>query len=170
MALRSTFNVPYPLDRTVIAAQDTLDQLGWNILEMSSSRMVISLPLQTVNLNWNPKMTVSLSEYRRDLYDESALATRLDFSISMPGGTLGSRKALSGLLGRFTNSLSLRVQTDSIAINPTVAIGEGQGDPVPLGNNTPSRSQQLKDLKDLLDAGLLTADEFESEKRLVLDS
>lgn len=163
MTVRSTFSVEYPLDRTVIAAQDVLDQLGWSILEMSSSRMVALTPGTAKTQMFNfPKMTV---EFR-----QSGQRTDLAITVTMKGGTLGGRKAITGYIGRFTNSLSLRIQTDSVAINPTVAVGEGQGSPQAMPQAEQSRAQQLKDLKDLLDAGVLTQDEFDAEKARVLSA
>jgi hypothetical protein len=64
-------------------------------------------------------------------------------------------------MGTFVNSMSLRTQTSSIAINPTVQVGEGQG-----GQSVASvdRIELLKKAKDLLDAGILSEEEFQSEK------
>jgi hypothetical protein len=163
MTVRSSFSVNYPIDRTVIAAQDVLDQLGWSILEMSTSRMVVVLPgLTPVQLVNFPKMSIELRE--------EAGVTDLAITVTVVGGTLGSRNKIVGSIGRFTNSLSLRIQTDSVAINPTVALGDGQG---PIGAQAPagpSRVQQLKDLKELLDSGVLNQDEFNAEKARILDS
>lgn len=150
------------MDRTVIAAQDVLNQLQWGILEMSTSRMVVTMPgLTPVQMMNFPKMTV---DFKGD-----AGKTDLSITVTVAGGTLGGRKKITGLIGMFTNALSLRVQTDSVAINPTVAIGEGQGvysQQSPSG--TRDRVGQLKDLKELLDSGVLTEEEFAVEKARIL--
>lgn len=162
MTVRSTFSVEYPIDRTVIAAQDVLNQLQWGILEMSTSRIVAMMPgLTPVQMMNFPKMTVD--------FKGNADKSDLSITVTVAGGTLGGRKKITGLIGMFTNALSLRVQTDSIAINPTVAIGEGQGGygQQPL-SGTRDRASQLKDLKELLDSGILTEDEFATEKARIL--
>jgi hypothetical protein len=68
-------------------------------------------------------------------------------------------------LGQVVNSISIRVQTRSISINPTVAIGDG------LGSATSGevvRVELLERLQILRKDGVLTHDEFEIEKRKVL--
>lgn len=159
--IHSTFSVDYPVDRTVIAAQDVFDQLGWSILELSSTRMVALTPGVTkLQIAKFPKMTV---EFR-----ESGSQTDLSISVSVGAGMQGSKKAILGYIGRFTNSLSLRIQTDSTSINPTVAVGQGQTDGIQESRVATNRVQQLKDLKELLDSGALTQSEFDAEKARVL--
>jgi hypothetical protein len=70
-------------------------------------------------------------------------------------------------MGSFVNSMSVRTQTNSLAINPTVQIGEGQGGQ----SATPvDRIDLLKKAKELLDAGILTEEEFQIEKSRLLGS
>ena len=166
MAVVSTsFTVPCPIDRAVLAVQDTIDQLGWPVLEVSTSLIVAQGPsmhaLQWAN--W-PKVSSKLVE--------EGDQTKIDVSVSIVGMMLGNKKYLTGIMGQLTNSVSLRVQTESIAINPTVALGQGQptdsSSQVPAAGQT--RAQQLKDLKELLDAGVLTDEEFAAEKARVLNS
>jgi hypothetical protein len=118
------FAVPCTQDRAILAIQDTIDRFGWRVLEVSASRMVVTCPpLNSMQVTNFPKLTANLRE--------SGISTRLAVSVSMVGPLLGNKKNLSGLMGQFVNSVSLRVQTNSIAINPTVAVGEGQGGPSP---------------------------------------
>lgn len=150
--------LPYSSDRTVLAVQDTIDRFQWRVLEMSTTRIVIDLGALNAMHTYNfPKMTV--------LFKELDGQTRLSISVSLKGDLGTSKKRLTGQMGQFVNSVSLRVQTNSIAINPTVAIGEGQGDSQSPGTD---RVTQLIQLKTLLDGGALTQDEFEQEKRRIL--
>jgi Short C-terminal domain len=150
--------LPYSSDRTVLAVQDTIDRFQWRVLEMSTTRIVIDLGALNAMHTYNfPKMTV--------LFKELDGQTRLSISVSLKGDLGTSKKRLTGQMGQFVNSVSLRVQTNSIAINPTVAIGEGQGDSQSPGTD---RVAQLIQLKTLLDGGALTQDEFEQEKRRIL--
>ena len=150
--------LPYSSDRTVLAVQDTIDRFQWRVLEMSTTRIVIDLGALNAMHTYNfPKMTV--------LFKELDGQTRLSISVSLKGDLGTSKKRLTGQMGQFVNSVSLRVQTNSIAINPTVAIGEGQGDSQSPGTD---RVTQLMQLTTLLDGGALTQDEFEQEKRRLL--
>lgn len=150
--------LPYSSDRTVLAVQDTIDRFQWRVLEMSTTRIVVDLGALNAMHTYNfPKMTV--------LFKDLDGGTRLSISVSLKGDLGMQKKRLSGQLGQFVNSVSLRVQTNSIAINPTVAIGEGQGDSQSPGTD---RISQLMHLKTLLDGGALTQDEFEQEKRRIL--
>lgn len=155
--ISTDFTVPCAQDRAVLAVQDTIDRLGWKVLDVSSSRVVVSCPITSAQIWFLPKLTVDLSEV--------GASTRLSASISMSDPMRINRRNLTGILGQFVNSVSLRVQTESLAINPTVAIGEGQGgnSALPVG-----RVGQLLQLKELLDAGLLTDAEFDQEKARIL--
>ena len=164
--VRTSLTVPCSLDRAVLAIQDTLNQFGWDVLEVSTSLIVADAgqmnPFHMYNF---PKVSATLLEQAGD-------STKIDVSVTIVGPITGNKKKLIGIMGKFANSVSLRVQTESIAINPTVALGQGQGtgspSQVPAAGQT--RAQQLKDLKELLDAGVLTAEEFAAEKARVLDS
>jgi hypothetical protein len=68
-------------------------------------------------------------------------------------------------MGQVVNGISVRVQTQSIAINPTVAIGEGQGE---ASSPRTERLDQLERLQKLLESGILTREEFDSEKLKIL--
>jgi len=94
-------------------------------------------------------------------------STTLAISVSASGPLIGNKQGFTGLMGQFVNSVSLRVQTKSIAINPTVAIGEGQGTSSPVGND---RISQLGKLKGLVESGILTDEEFKREKQRILDA
>jgi len=152
------FDVPCTHDKAILAIQDTVDRLEWKVLDLSATRVVTTCPGMP-NQFWNfPKLTANLSD-RGD-------RTRISVSVSMVGPT-GGKKHLTGLMGQFVNSVSLRVQTNSIAINPTVAIGEGQDGPSPTSNGS-DRLSQLERLTALRGSGVLTDEEFESEKQRIL--
>jgi len=70
-------------------------------------------------------------------------------------------------MGQVVNGISVRVQTKSIAINPTVALGEGQGE---AQSDAPAtdRLAQLERLQKLLESGILTREEFDAEKQRVI--
>ncbi len=164
----TSITVPCSRDRAVLAIQDTINQFGWDVLEVSTSLIVASGgPLNALHFYNFPKISVTLLEQAGD-------RTKIDVSVTLVGMITGNKKRLIGLMGKFTNSVSLRVQTESIAINPTVALGQGQGQETGSPSQVPAagqtRAQQLKDLKELLDAGVLTAEEFDAEKARVLDS
>lgn len=161
----TTFTVPCATDRAVLAVQDTLNQFEWPVLEMSTALIVAQGPKQTswqLDLNL-PRVATKLSP----VGDQ----TELNISVTIVGPLTGNKKWLSGILGKFTNAISLRVQTESIAINPTVAVGRGQGsapDGVPVSAAPRDPAQQLMDLKSLLDGGALTEAEFAEEKARIL--
>lgn len=104
------------------------------MLEVTSSRMVLTCPpannFQQANF---PKLTASLVE-KGDT--TTVLVTGSQVGPMFPG----VKELFTGYMGQLVNSASLRVQTNSIAINPTVAIGEGQGDAAPAGNDDCERS------------------------------
>ena len=154
------FTAPCTQDRAILAVQDLANSLQWPILELATSRVVLTgpklQPLQTYNF---PKVTILLSE--------DAQETRVSVTVSVIGP--GSKKALTGIMGQVVNGISVRIQTKSIAINPTVALGEGQGEaqseiPVP----STDRIGQLERLQKLLESGVLTRDEFDAEKQKIL--
>ena len=92
--------------------------------------------------------------------------TEVDVSVSAVGPIwVHGKKRFVGIMGQVVNSISLRVQTQSISINPTVAIGVGQGS-TSFGEVT--RVDLLERLQSLRNDGVLTQDEFEIEKRKVL--
>ena len=165
MTVSSTFVLPCRSDRAILAIQDTVSQLGWNVLEISMTRVVVETPgvtkLQLANF---PRLTAELREVGE--------TTQVRVSVGMTAwGSFGAKKPLSGFMGRFVNDVSLRVQTQSLAINPTVAVGEGQGEaPQPASPAQPhDRVTRLVALKDLRDGGALTEDEFQIEKARVLN-
>lgn len=75
------------------------------------------------------------------------------------------KKKATGFIGQFVNSLSLRVQTNSVAINPTVQVGEGQTGST---SGLSDRYGQLRQAKELLEQGVLTQQEFDAEKARIL--
>ena len=157
-SVSSEITLPYPSDRTVLAIQDTINQFQWRVLEMSTSRIVVDLGALNAMHTYNfPKLTV--------LIEEVGDQTCLSISVYLQGGFL-YKKRLTGQLGQFVNSVSLRVQTNSIGINPTVAIGEGQGGASSGGSD---RLSQLTQLQSLRQSGALTEDEFETEKKRILN-
>ncbi len=165
VVISTSFTVPCSIDRAALAIQDTIDQFGWPVLEVSTSLIVAQGPGINFSQFYNfPIVSSKLAE--------EGDQTKIDVSVTVVGPMLGFKKHLTGIMGRFTNSVSLRVQTESIAINPTVALGQGQGtdssSQVPAAGQT--RAQQLKDLKELLDAGVLSDEEFAAEKARVLNS
>lgn len=163
--VNTSFVVPCTQDRAVLAVQDCVNQLGWPVLEVSSSLIVIqgpgSSPVQMANF---PKISLQFEPKSSD--------TQIDITISVIGPMLGWKKNLTGIMGRLTNAISIRIQTESLSINPTVAIGQGQ----PFESITNQafgkrdRAQQLMDLKALLDEGILTEEEFAIEKSKILNS
>jgi len=159
--VNTEFTVPTTLDRAILTVQDTIDRLGWEVHEMSATRVVVECrSYMQFPINF-PKLTVNLKEAEGD-------STTLAISVSIVGPMFGAQKTfLTGLMGKFVNSISLRVQTNSIAINPTVSIGEGQGTSSPVGND---RISQLERLKGLVDSGILTDEEFKKEKQRILDA
>jgi hypothetical protein len=162
----TSFTVPCSIDRAVLAIQDTIDQFGWPVLETSTTLVVAEGPGQTpIQIGNFPRVSAKLV----DKGDQ----TKIIVSVTVVAPVLfGLKKYLTGIMGKFTNSVSLRVQTESLAINPTVALGQGQGADssaqTPMAGQT--RAQQLKDLKELLDAGVLSDEEFSAEKARVLNS
>ena len=160
MALVNTkFEVPCQIDRAVIAIQDVIDGLGWQLIELSQTRIVVMHPPLNAFQSGNfPQITMILAEVNS--------GTAIDVSVSAIGPIIShGKKRFVGIMGQMVNSISLRVQTNSIAINPTVSIGEGQGG---ASGSGVSRIDLLERLQKLRNDGVLTQDEFETEKQKVL--
>ena len=148
------FEIPLSIDRSIIAAQDVIEQLKWGVQELGASRIVATFP--GTNLVGIPCRFVA---DMREVSDKTIVSA----SISIP---LWQNKAyLTGFLGQFINGISLRAQTNSTMINPTVAIGEGQ---VPSGPDINDRLATLAKLGELHKNGVLTDDEFLNEKERIL--
>lgn len=150
------FTVPCAQDRAVLAVQDLANSLQWPILELAATRIVLDgprLPFQVVA----PKVTIELQELSNE--------TKVSVTVSHISFQRTPKKQLIGIMGQVVNGISIRVQTQSIAINPTVALGEGQG-----GTSAPStdRLDQLERLQKLLESGILTREEFDAEKQKIL--
>ena len=160
MAIVNTrFVVPCLIDSALLAIQDVTDRFGWKLIELSQTRIVALYPprssFQTYNL---PQVILILTEVD--------LGTEVDVSVSAVGPIwVHGKKRFVGIMGQVVNSISLRVQTQSISINPTVAIGEGQGS-TSFGEVT--RVDLLERLQSLRNDGVLTEEEFAIEKRKVL--
>lgn len=155
------FTAPCTQDKAILAVQDLANSLQWPILELAATRIVLNGPrinqLQAVA----PKVTIELQE----ITDE----TRFSVTVSLISFQITPKKQLIGIMGQVVNGISVRVQTKSIAINPTVALGEGQGD---AQSESPKpgtdRIGQLERLQKLLESGILTRDEFDAEKQKIL--
>lgn len=161
--LTTEFEVPCTSDRALIAIQDVIDNFKWMVLEVSPSFVVVSTgatsALQAANF---PKISARLRDRGERTHISATISNVGPFILSP-----GLKSIMAGRLGQFVNSVSLRVQTKSISINPTVSIGEGQGQ----SESPPvDRLSQLETLKRLLDSGALTQDEFDREKARILNS
>ena len=154
------FTAPCTQDRAILAVQDLANSLQWPILELATSRVVLTGPKLSPTQLYNfPKVTILLSEDTQE--------TRVSVTVSFPG--IAGKKALTGIMGQVVNGISVRVQTKSLAINPTVALGEGQGETqseIPAPGT--DRIGQLERLQKLLESGVLTREEFDAEKLKIL--
>jgi len=159
------FKAPCTQDRAILAVQDLANSLQWPILELTSSRVVITGPkLQPLQMYDLPQISILLKEI------SSETVLKITVSTKMPSIDFGGvKKKLTGIMGQIVNGLSVRVQTRSIAINPTVALGEGQGEThVEAAAPTTDRLAQLERLQKLLESGVLTREEFDIEKQKIL--
>lgn len=155
--------LPCAPDRAVLAIQDVCDQNRWAVIEMTSTLIVCKPTVNENHVMMIPTLSVKLSQ------GSTPTETLLEMSLKATFGS--SKKVVAGLLGRITNAISIRVQTESIAINPTVAIGQGQGSESGAQSAVKrTRVEELKDLKELLDSGALTEAEFEVEKARILSN
>jgi len=159
--LNETMTVPCSPDRAVLAIQDVCDQNHWSVLELTSTMIVCKPTINEMHSIMIPTLRVKISEGSHS--GETLLELAMKYALG------SSKKIVTGLLGRVTNAISIRVQTESIAINPTVAIGQGQG----VDSGAPSaakrtRVEELKDLKELFDSGVLSEEEFAAEKARIL--
>ena len=150
------FNVPCTQDRAILAIQDLANSLQWPILEVGASRVVLKAPksYHFGQSALSPKAVIQLKEVN----DETVISV----SVSLFNG---NKQQLTGIMGQWVNGISLRVQTKSIAINPTVALGEGQGEATTPNSD---RYSQLERLQKLLESGILTREEFDAEKQKIL--
>jgi hypothetical protein len=159
------FTAPCTQDRAILAVQDLANSLQWPILELATSRVVLTGPkLQPLQMYDFPQISILLQE------DLQETRIRVIVSVKMPSIDFGGvKKKLTGIMGQVVNGLSVRIQTKSIAINPTVALGEGQGEAqseIPVPNS--DRLSQLERLQKLLESGILTREEFDAEKQKIL--
>mgnify|MGYP007028101054 CR=1 FL=1 len=156
--VNTKFEVPCPIDRAVLAIQDVIDGLGWQLIELSQTRIVVMHPGGAGQVGNFPQIILILAEVDS--------GTTIDVSVSAVGPIVAhGKKRFVGIMGQMVNSISLRVQTNSLSINPTVAIGEGQGGASKSGL---SRIDLLERLQRLRNDGVLTQDEFDVEKQKVL--
>ena len=151
------FTAPCAQDRTILAIQDLANSLQWPILELAATRIVLNGPRINQMQAVAPKVTIELIEVSYE--------TKVSVTVSLISWQITSKKQLIGIMGQIVNGISVRVQKQSIAINPTVALGEGQG-----GNSAPrtDRIDQLERLQKLLESGILTSEEFDAEKQKIL--
>lgn len=154
------FTAPCTQDRAVLAVQDLANSLQWPIIELATSRVVLKGP-KSYHFGQSaltPKVVIQMKEVGMD--------TVVLVSVALFNG---NKQQLTGIMGQIVNGISIRVQTKSIAINPTVALGEGQGE---AQSETPTpgtdRLTQLERLQKLLESGVLTRDEFDTEKQKIL--
>jgi hypothetical protein len=159
--VNTKFTSPCTQDQAILAVQDLANSLQWPILELAMSRVVLTGPkLQPLQMYDLPKITILLRE------DGQETDVSVSVSTAMPAIDFGGlKKKLTGIMGQVVNGISIRVQTKSIAINPTVALGEGQGEA-----SAPRTDwlDQLERLQKLLESGILTREEFDSEKQKIL--
>lgn len=154
--VKTEFQIPLSVDKSIIAAQDIVEQLKWRVQELGEDRIVATFS-GTNLIGVQCRFVVEMREVAGD--------TTVSASISIP---LPQNKGyLLGILGQFVNGLSLRAQTKSTTINPTVAIGEGQVESSTAPN---SRFASLAKLGELHKDGILSDEEFQSEKEKILNS
>ena len=156
-SVSTEFTAPCTQDRTILAVQDLANSLQWPILELGMSRVVLHGPRIKHFQAVAPTVTVQLKELEEE--------TEICVTISLVSFQFTSKKYLTGIMGQVVNGISVRVQTQSIAINPTVALGEGQGE---SSSPRTDRLDQLERLQKLLESGILTREEFDSEKLKIL--
>lgn len=157
--ISTKLQLPVPSDQVVIAAQDIIDQRGWRVQSITSSELVFQERDYDFMKGASPKIVATLIEKNG--------ATEVQVVCNIAGWGPMAKKIITGFMGQFVNSLSLRAQTNSVAINPTVQVGEGQG-----GISAPvaDRYDQLRKAKELLAGGVFTEEEFQAEKARILAS
>jgi hypothetical protein len=155
----TSFTVPMTRDLAILAAQDIVDQRNWRVLSVTSTEIVVLERVPDLLNSTSPKLTAT--------FIEQGISTEINVIVSAFGYGPFMKKLLTGFMGQFVNSISLRTQTSSIAINPTVQVGEGQGGPSQPGVNM-DRIELLKQAKELLDSGVLTEEEFQAEKKRLM--
>ena len=156
--VNTQLKVPCAQDRAILAIQDFVNSVQWPVLELSASRVVLKGPGVNSQQAWSfPVITLILKE--------TAVETAIAVTVSSTA-PLGMKKHLVGLMGQVVNGISIRVQTESLAINPTVALGEGQGE---ASEPRTDRLDQLERLQKLFESGILTREEFDAEKYKILN-
>jgi len=156
--VNTNFISPCTQDKAILAVQDLANSLQWPILELTTSRVVLTGPkLQPTQLYDFPKITILLSEDGQETHFSVTVSTAFTQLV---------KKKLTGIMGQVVNGISIRVQTQSIAINPTVALGEGQGE---ASAPRTDHLDQLERLQKLFESGILTREEFDAEKYKILN-
>lgn len=132
--------------------QEVAVRLGWRVLSLSGSTITIKeVSPQITGFTWPARIDVSISPA-----SDNACNITLDGSISGIGPI--QRNHLQGQMGRFLNDLSLSVdRTKSSMDIPTAA-----------SPPTASLSVEIAKLKELMNEGILTAEEFAAAKSRLL--
>lgn len=132
--------------------QEVAVRLGWRVLSLSGSTITVKeVSPQITGFTWPARIDVSIAAT-----SDSACEITLDGSISGIGPI--QRNHLQGQMGRFLNDLSLSVDRTKA------------GTDSPTSGNLPatSLSAEIAKLKELMEEGVLTAEEFAVAKSRLL--
>ena len=149
---QQTFTLKVDLPTALTLCQEVARELGWRVLELTSSSISVKeVSPQITGFTWPARIDVSL----RQLGNAECQLT-LNGSISGMGPI--QRNHLQGQMGRLLNHLSLLVDKK---LHDAVA---------PAVGNNQSIAEEIRNLKALVDQGILSEAEFAAAKLKLLGS
>ncbi len=128
-------------------------RMGWRVFDMSSSSLTIKeASKHTKSFTWPARIEISIKSVADDICEIT-----LDGSIAGAGPI--QRNHLKGQMGRVLNDLSLSIDQK----NAQRRNRQNDFDP-----RSPSLPEEIMRLKELMDDGTLTAEEFAAAKARLL--
>ncbi len=148
-----SFQLPVSGATTLKLCQEVAIQLGWRVLEVSSARISVKeVSPQVTSFTWPARIDIEIKSNGQE-------KSHLQLYGSIAGAGPIQRNHLQGQMGRFLNHLSLLVDTKSSSAATSNSSTNA---------STTSLTQEITRLKELLDQGVLTPEEFASAKAKLL--
>lgn len=148
---QQTFRIQIDSGKAISLCQEVAVDLGWRVLEVSNSSISVKeVAPQLTGFTWPARIDVQIGSISSQ-----------ECELRLFGSILGvgpiQRNHLQGQMGRFLNHLSVLVD------RPRMKQGDGGQ------SGTSLLSEELTRLKELVDEGVLTQEEFAAAKARLLE-